>query len=153
MIDCISMWQPWATWVEKEWKKTETRRHNRLACLAKREKRIAIHAAQKWDPDWRDKAGDWLSSEQYDETDEAEFNFLHIEQYGVWPRGALICTVFPAEHARLSSVMSPLALCDCSGNDLYGIVLEDVQRFRPIKWTGHQGIMKVPEEVIERAKE
>ncbi len=42
MIDCISMWQPWATWVEKEWKKVETRRHERLACLARRAKRIAI---------------------------------------------------------------------------------------------------------------
>ena len=142
MIDCISLYEPWAQWVALGWKTVETRRHNRLACLARRGRRIAIHAAQKIDWSWKDKAGPYLSEEQL---------LWTLGNITDWPRGFLICTVFPAEHARMSSVMSPLALCDCSGNDLYGIVLEDVQRFEPIKWTGHQGIMKVPDEVIERA--
>ena len=143
-MDCVSMYQPWAQWVALGWKTIETRRHNKLACLARRGKRIVIHAAGKWDPHWREKADPYLEHRQYYDTVEAQ-------RVNIWPRGALICTVFPAEHARLSSVMSPLALCDCSGNDLFGIVLGDVQRFAPIKWTGHQGIMKVPDEVIERA--
>lgn len=146
MIDCISMWQPWATWVEKEWKKTETRRHKRLACLARRRKRIVIHAADKWDPDWREKAELFLSPDQSIETQDAQRGDL-------WPRKALICTVFPKEHRQLIWSDSQDALCECSFNDLYGLVLQDVLRFDPITWSGHQGLMKIPDGVVpEKSK-
>jgi len=142
MIDCISMYQPWAQWVALGWKPIETRRHNKLACLARRGRRIVIHAADKWDSEW------WIKSREFITSDRRQITMAEKDR---WPRGALICTVFPTELSRLSSVMSNLALCDCSGNDLYGLILKDAQRFDPIKWSGHQGIMKVPEEVIEKA--
>lgn len=144
MIDCISMWNPWAMWVEKEWKKIETRRHNKLACLAQRRKRIVIHAADKWDPDWKKRAMDYLSDEQYVITGVSEWK----DGPNAWPRGALVCTVFPKEHRQLIWSDSQQALCECGYNDLFGLVLEDVQRFDPIPWKGHQGIMKIPEEVL-----
>ena len=134
----ISLWQPWAQWVALSWKTIETRTHNRFASLVGQ--RIAIHAAQKIDWVWRDKAR--LSNEQF------LWTFGNMLD---WPRGAVVCTAQVIEHARLSAVMSPLALCDCSGNDLFGLVLEDVQRFDPIPWKGNQFPFTVPDEVIEKA--
>lgn len=143
-IDCISMWQPWAMWTALGWKTAETRRHNRLACLAQRKRRIAIHAANKWDPDWKEKARPFLTNDQLDETVSAQL-------YDIWPRKAIICTVFPDEHRRLVWSDSNQALCECGYNDLFGLILEDIELFDPIPWKGHQGIMKVPEEVIRNA--
>lgn len=143
MIDCISMYQPWAQWVALGWKTIETRRHNKLACLARRGKRIVIHASDKWDIDWCLKANDFLTQHQ--------FNMTAYQGFEFWPRGALICTVKIHGHWQLGSPASHLALCDCSGGDLFGLTLQAVQRFDPIKWKGHQGIMKIPDEVIEKA--
>lgn len=128
-------------WVALGWKTIETRRHARLACLVHRRKRIAIHAAKKWDLDWIKKASLYLADWQYEETVRNRYD---------WPRMALICTVLPDEHRRLIRSDSQHALRDCSKEDLFGLVFNDVQRFDPIPWKGHQGIMKVPEEVIPR---
>ena len=144
MIDCISMYQPWAQWVALGWKTIETRRHNRLACLARRGDRIVIHAAQKWDPYWQTKSFQFLNDEQFKKTWAAEKD-------DSWPRKAIICTVFPKAHEILYDMDSKKALCDCQWGDLFGLVLKDVRSFTPIPWKGHQGIMKIPEEVIAHA--
>jgi hypothetical protein len=142
MIDCISMWNPWAQWVALGWKTIETRRHARLEALIGF--RIAIHAAQKWDPDWREKSKGFLSDERYYHT------MKHFKNG--WPRGALVCTVLVRRGRWIPDCQGELtdlnkaALCDVRG--LHCLFLEDVHRFEPISWTGHQGIMKVPEEVI-----
>ena len=145
MIDCISMYQPWAQWVALGWKTIETRRHNKLACLARRGKRIVIQAADRWDPHWQAKSFEFLNDEQFNETWSAEKD-------NKWPRGALICTVDVVGHMEnmiSNEINNQEALCDIGG--LCGLFLKDVYRFNPIPWKGHQGIMKVPEGVIAHA--
>jgi len=43
----ITLYQPWATWIMREWKTIETRTHNRFKSL--NGKRILIHAGKKTD--------------------------------------------------------------------------------------------------------
>ena len=145
----ISLWQPWATWTEKEWKKIETRRHSRLRGLVGQ--RIIIQAAEKWDPEWWYKSEKYLTEEQYQET--AKAAAAHLNKADIWPRKALICTVFPYGHGPLGDMASNAALCNCySTNNLFGLFLQDVRRFTPIPWPGKQFPFEVPDEVIKEAK-
>lgn len=43
----ITLYQPWATWIMREWKLIETRTHNRFASLVHRT--VLIHAGQRTD--------------------------------------------------------------------------------------------------------
>lgn len=142
-MKAISLWQPWATWVALGWKTIETRRHARFRRLVGQ--RVAIHAAKKWDPKWRDLAESFLSNEQLFSTINHEF---------MWPRGAIVCTV-RVRAADWFDIGDPYynyeeiarhALCAAEGRFL--LWLEQIQAFKkPIPWKGRQGIFVGPHEL------
>lgn len=53
LLPCISIHQPWASFIAHGIKTTEGRTHTRFAHLVG--KRIAIHATKTWDREWRGK--------------------------------------------------------------------------------------------------
>lgn len=133
-MKAISLWQPWASWVDLGWKPIETREHNYFKSLVGQ--RILIHAAKKWDERAFRMAWNYLSPKQIHATQ--AFKGLH----------GLLCTAFVKEHRYLHIKDSALALCACD-NNLYGLILEDIQRLKkPIAWKGSQGIFEVSDSVI-----
>jgi hypothetical protein len=126
----ITLWQPWATWVQRGWKTIEARRHTRFATL--KGQRIAIHAARRVDEHaWR-IAGPWLPRVAGDAWRTAP-NIL----------GAVICTVYVADARWLTAGDARAALCPCSRvgmcPHLFGLVFEDVIPMVPVYCPGHQG--------------
>jgi len=108
----ITLWQPWASWIACGWKTVETREHRRFASLAGL--RIAIHAGQRWDDDWRYLAAGYLTPEHLD------YTYRHFRTV----RGRVVCMATVREHRELYLRDSAAALCDAAG--LYGLVLTDV---------------------------
>lgn len=138
----ISLWQPWAQWVALGWKTIETRTHHKFAGLAG--KRIAIHAALKWDKSAIEAARPYLSNEQL---------AAHLGAYtGAEPvmmastgavigaRGNVICTAFVKEHRALGPADAKAALIECESVPRFGLVLEDIQIIQFIPARGKQGI-------------
>lgn len=136
-IYCITLWRPWADWVALDWKKIETREHNRLACLVG--KRIAIHAGLKMD-----KSAAALAARAYMDT-------------GAW-KGPLLLPYPCAGHIiALTSVTAHRLLCqehergaliECLTHR-YGSFLENTVRLpSPIPMKGHQGIWKIDRKLI-----
>jgi hypothetical protein len=130
-ILCISLWQPWATWILWGWKTIETRLHPRFWKLEG--KRIGIHAAQKFDENWHQAAKPFLSSAMFART----VSFDHV-------RGALLCAVHVERHKPLNGHHSQCAMIDCESTPRFGLILRpDIQKFDPpIPMRGHQGIFK-----------
>jgi hypothetical protein len=132
-IQVISLWQPWASWVAWGWKTIETRTHNKFRNLAG--KRIAIHAAKRWDEDWHKLAHKFLSESQVEHTLSAR----------PLPFGEIICTVFVTEFIPLNGHHSKSSLIDCEHTERFGLVLgPDIQNLRPIPELGRQGIWTIP---------
>lgn len=127
-MNCITLWQPWASWIARGWKTIETRTHQRFASLAGQY--IAIHAARTWDPDWEFKAVDFLTPDQLAETP----RFRAVA-------GAVVCVADVAEHRELCQQDSQAALCYCGNGRLYGLVLRTVYAYNPpVTVSGRQGI-------------
>ena len=124
-IPAITLWQPWASWIEMGLKTIETRLHTRFRCLVG--KRIAIHAGMKIDLSAWTEARRWRASG------------LCVP---CLPRGMVLCTALVDDFRLLDGVDSHDALIDCGGGiTRYGLVLTDVQSLDPpIPATGHQGI-------------
>src|SRR5690242_4550408 len=62
ILPVITLYQPWATWIMREWKTIETRTHARFACLL--HKTILIHAGQKTDDSHLTVQNPYLTREQ-----------------------------------------------------------------------------------------
>jgi hypothetical protein len=136
LMECISLWQPWATWIAWGWKTVETRTHDRFAGLVG--KRIAIHAAQKFDDSAFRAAQRFLSDGQYRAVNSRARKY---------PRGAVICTVEVYESRVVipNSCAETGALIECASVKRYGLFLRAVRRVDPpISMRGRQGIFKIP---------
>jgi hypothetical protein len=128
-MKCITLWQPWATWIALGWKRIETRTHSRFACL--KGQRIAIHAGRKWDKWAFHSAGRWLTDEQMKATTDV-------------PSGVVVCTAYVYNHIELSPVHSQSALIECKYTKRYGLMLSDVEPLtQPVPARGRQGIWNV----------
>lgn len=133
----ISLWQPWAQWVALEWKKIETRRHGRFACLAG--ERIGIHAAKKWDCWAFNAAFSYMTHEQ-------RLIFLNMPR----SNSGLLCTAFvEIFELSLNTGHSAQALTRCR-KEMSGLFLKDVKLLpKPLKIPGRQGIFHVPDRLFE----
>jgi hypothetical protein len=138
-IPCISLHKPWAMWVIMGWKPIETRTHERFKKLVDR--RIGIHAAERWDKNWFEKAGKYLTPAQVNETHgwrgQAKYRF-----------GNLLGTVLVRKHRHLFAIDSSDALIDCTvrpGRLLFGLVVSEPHPLNmPILMKGQRGIFYVP---------
>jgi hypothetical protein len=127
-LQCITLHQPWASWIALGWKSIETRTHRSFACL--QGKHIGIHAGNTWDRLAYIKAADIITQEQVLQTE--ELRTVH---------GVILCTAFVKEVRPLTKADSRAAMCNAQG--LFGLVLEDVQHpilDTPIVAKGKQGI-------------
>lgn len=122
---CITLYQPWASWIAMGWKSIETRTHQRFGSLL--DKRIGIHAGMRWDPAALATATPFLTLEQ-----QMRSNELH----GV--KGRIVATARVVEHKRCEVVDEPRALIECATRR-YGLVLDDV-RMLNIPAKGDRGI-------------
>ena len=130
-MKCITLWQPWATWIALGWKTIETRTHPRFVGLVG--KHIAIHAGLRWDKDAVRLASIWLADWQVLQT--RSFRDIH---------GVVVCTAHVDRHTRLSGDCSRAAKIDCCHTKRYGLFFSDIQKLpeaMPAK--GHQGIWNV----------
>lgn len=133
---CITLWQPWATWVGWGWKTIETRTHKRFACLVG--ERIAIHAGKRWDKEAMELASPWMNGLEHCDT----------EQTSHWA-GVVVATAFVRKHGELSAEHSKAAMIDCKDTLRYGLFLSDIDWLStPIPAKGKQGIwnIEIPEE-------
>ena len=130
-LPVISLWMPWANWVMLGWKSIETRLHPRFAGLAG--KRIAIHAAQKWDDNALATAKPYLTYEQHAQSE----GFLHTG-------GAILGTVEVSAHRSLHEEDAKCALIECSSVQRYGLILYSPQIIEAIPAKGRQGIWYIP---------
>ncbi len=130
-MKCITLWQPWATWIGWGWKTIETRTHERFACLVGR--RIAIHAGLKWDKEALEIASPWINGLQY--RDSGSYGHAH---------GAVVATAFAQKHSKLSAEHSRAAMIDCKHTDRQGLFLSDINWLsKPIPAKGKQGIWNI----------
>ncbi len=123
----ISLWQPWAQWVLLGWKTIETRTHPRFASLEG--KRIGIHVAQKWDPEWRSLAEQWLTPKQIEATE----GFLRMGSF-------IGATAFVERHRKLLGQDGYSALIDCGSTQRWGLDLTHLETIEAIPCKGKQGI-------------
>lgn len=137
IMPVISLWMPWAEWVILEWKRIETRKHYRFASLVG--KRVAIHAALKWDEQALEVGGansarPWLSEYQLNKT---QTLFESRKRMG----GNVLGTVEVHRIQPLDETHSEAALIDCSPfQKRVGLFLDDVQVLHPMPMKGKQGI-------------
>lgn len=140
LIDCISMWQPWASWVAWGFKSIETRTHARFQSLAGR--RLVIHAAREWDEKALACAREYLSAKQLDE--------LQRRNY---PRGAFVALVNVTDHRLLGADDSAAALIDCASVPRYGLQLVvERELIPPLAARGRQGIWQVPASLVSASQ-
>lgn len=128
----ITLWQPWAQWIMWDWKKIETRTHNKFNNL--KGETIAIHAALAYDFQAIDLAYNYLTLKQMD---------IHerMERENRYPKGVIIGTAHVLGAGLLADCNSQQALIDCGSTKRYGLFLTDVKEFvSPIRISGQQGI-------------
>ena len=126
-LPCITLWQPWATWIVRGWKTIETRTHPRFKSLAG--KRIGIHAGMMIDDSPLVVSNNYLKREQ----------ILYKPEEVV--QGYLLGSALVDDFRRCTKLDSKEALIDCEYSMRWGLVLSDIRRApTPIKIKGAQGI-------------
>ncbi len=125
ILPTITLYQPWATWIMREWKTIETRTHNRFGCLIG--KRILIHAGMNTD------------------AEAIKCHYLTKEQLIYKPdeviNGYILGSVFVKSFGKLSAVHSEKALIDCGNIERFGLYLSQIEKFpEPILCKGEMGI-------------
>lgn len=134
----ITLYQPWATWIMREWKTIETRTHNRFACLIG--KRILIHSGQKTDIT-ATIDNPYLTNEQLRYKPEEIIN------------GYILGAVLVKSFGKLSSTHSKSALIDCGNTERFGLYLSEIHKFEnPIPVKGEMGIWYFDLEKQEKVK-
>lgn len=127
IIPCISLYQPWATWVIDEDKGTETRTHAKFRCL--QGKVIGIHASKKID-----RSTLVLRNPYAD-------RHWSVAEIKALPSGMLLGTARVSSFRMLNANDSKSAMIDCKSVIRYGLILEDVNKFdTPIPVIGEMGI-------------
>lgn len=121
----ITLYQPWATWIMREWKLIETRTHNKFACL--NAKRILIHAGLTTDQMAINNS--YLTKDQILQDPDEMVN------------GFILGSVWVDAVGRLNDSHSKAALIDCGSVERYGLLLGSVNKFKdPIAEKGEMGI-------------
>jgi len=133
ILNCISLWQPWATWVSEGFKLIETRTHDRFRCLLG--ERIAIQAAMRWDDLAFAMSSPWATNDA---------RLLALRQRDQY-RGVILCTALVEAVGWLNESNSASAMIHCGGvTARFGLFLSDIEPLKnPIPWKGRQGIFKV----------
>ena len=120
----ITLYQPWATWIMREWKTIETRTHNRFACLEGQ--RILIHAGLRTDMNAINNP--YLTNEQLLFNPDEMIN------------GFILGSAFVNDFRELTFNASQRALIECK-TKTYGLFLEKIDRWKiPIPEKGKMGI-------------
>lgn len=139
ILPAITLYQPWATWIIREWKTIETREHNRFAKL--KGERILIHAGMHTDNSNLTVKNEYLTQEQIWMKPEEVVN------------GFILGSAFIYDFRRLSGKDSKPALIDCTYVPRWGLFLKDIQRFdQPIPAKGSMGIWYYDLEAKEKVK-
>jgi hypothetical protein len=133
---CISMYQPWATWLVLGWKSIETRTHPKLRCLVG--KRVLIHAAKRYDPFALLAARPYLTEEQF----HLSLNFSDS------PRGFIIGSALAFDFQALGREHEKGALIECETRR-FGLFFDSPRPITPIFYRGHQGIFNVEMDVTK----
>ncbi len=121
----ITLQQPWATWIMREWKTIETRTHQKFKGLVGQT--ILIHAGKSTDQ----KA--------------IYCPYLTIEQLRQNPgeviNGFILGSAFVYGFMELREEHSQAALIDCKNVKRYGLFLKDIKPFKePINVLGELGV-------------
>jgi hypothetical protein len=123
-------------WVILGWKPIETRTHNRFKGLVG--ERVAIHAADRWDPDWV-RAVEFLTDEQIRETAKMYDDPKYVG-------GCVLGSVMVMGHRLLYPTDSRAALIECGEGDRVGLILDGQKPLHmPIMCVGAQGIFNIPD--------
>lgn len=133
----ITLYQPWATWIMREWKTIETRTHNRFGCLLG--KRILIHAGMSTDAEAIKCP--YLTKEQLMHKPDEVIN------------GYILGSVYVKAFGKLSSMHSEKALIDCTNTERFGLYLSEIEKFsEPILCKGEMGIWYFDMETMAKVK-
>lgn len=126
ILPVITLYQPWATWIMREWKTIETRTHNRFSSLLN--KTVLIHSGQKTD------ATDYSINNRYLTKDQI------LKDPGEMVNGFILGSVFVYDFKKLSNEHAKKALIECE-TERWGLFLKDINKFKvPIKAKGEMGI-------------
>lgn len=139
ILPVITLYQPWATWIMREWKTIETRTHSRFSSLL--QKNILIHAGQKTDDSDFAVNNPYLSKEQ----------ILHNPDEMI--NGFILGTAYVYDFSRLSDIDSKKSLIDCDSYVRFGLFLKDIKKFDvPIPVKGEMGIWYFDMNKMEKVK-
>lgn len=144
-LPCISLYEPWASFIMWGWKSIETRTHRRFQSLTG--KTIAIHASLKYDHDALQLALPYMTIGQ------KAYCYSILSKRYILVRGCVIMTARVVEHRALSPKDSMNAMIDCSEVERFGLILDQVTKLNyPIKVEGRQGIffVNIPDDAIPK---
>lgn len=128
IIPCISLWQPWATWVMNGWKPTETRTHTRFRKLSVPE--LGIHASGKYDNEAHSLASPYLTKKQ-----------LASTKKGLVEQGKVLWYVKSDYIGKLNRRHSKGACIDCERTTRYGLSMSNPRNLlTPVPCKGSQGL-------------
>ena len=132
LLPCITLYQPWATWIINGWKTIETRTHDKFRSLEG--KTIGIHAGKHYDKNAYDVAMPYLDSNA-----KAILKSFPID----YSFGKLLGTAYVVNFGLLYESDSKGALIECKTRR-YGLFLTDIKILVPeIPLSGKQGIWYV----------
>ncbi len=139
VLPCITLYQPWATWIIRGWKTIETRTHHRFSSLNNR--RILIHAGQKTDDSPLTTQNPYLTKEQILYNPDEVIN------------GYILGSAFVRDFKPLYESHSKDALIDCRYTQRYGLFLTNIEKFdTPILCKGEMGIWYFDLELNQKIK-
>lgn len=122
----ITLYQPWATWIMRRWKTTETRTHNKFKSLLG--KQILIHAGMRTDDSDLTTKNPYLTQEQILENPDEMIN------------GYILGSAYVKYFRLLHPADSKEALIECF-TIRYGLFLSNIEKFdSPILCKGEMGI-------------
>lgn len=121
----ITLYQPWATWIMREWKLIETRTHSKFCFL--KGKTILIHAGKTTDESAKNNS--YLTREQ----------ILYKPNEII--NGHILGSVYVHDFKQLNDSHSKDSLIDCGSVKRFGLFLSNVQKFYvPIPAIGEMGV-------------
>jgi hypothetical protein len=135
----ITLYQPWATWIMREWKTIETRTHNRFKSL--NGTTILIHAGATTDGSELTTRNPYLTTQQILQDPDEVIN------------GHILGSAFVFDFKLLNESHSEAALIDCKYTQRWGLFLENVHRFGvPIPVKGEMGIWYFDINTMQKVK-
>ena len=125
ILPVITLYQPWATWIMREWKTIETRTHNMFRSLLG--KKILLHAGLTTDASAINNP--YLTKEQLIYNPDEMVN------------GFILGSAFVHHTGVLGPKDSKDALIDCANTTRYGLFLNNIEKWDvPVKEKGEMGI-------------